>query len=78
MPLRKKLISIINKQCDDIDERFDGYKVQIGHSIHDIFKFEQLHRIQHIDIQEEIDGICTNLANSLAKHKDRDSEQEAA
>ena len=55
MPLNeRKIIEIISEECAGIDERYNGYREDIGDVITDILIYEQGHRVSKTNIQKDI------------------------
>ena len=77
MPLNdKKVISIILKQCAEIEEHYDGYREEIIGVISDILAYEREHRVSGTNIQQKINDKCDAAARILAKQRDQDSDTE--
>ncbi|MCY4427641.1 MAG: hypothetical protein OXC05_11525 [Halieaceae bacterium] len=73
MPVNeRKIISIILKECDDIDERCDGYKEEIINVISDILIYERRHRVSAMNIQKKINDKFNAAARFLYEQRGRD------
>ena len=74
MPLdnKNKIISIIYDQCDEIEERYDGYRTMIIEVIADILMYEREHRVSATNIQKKINDKCNALARRLSTQRDKD------
>ena len=73
MPVNeRKIISIILKECDDIDERCDGYKEEIINVISDILIYERRHRVSAMNIQKKINDKFNAAARFLYEQSGRD------
>ena len=70
MPLNeRKIIEIIYEECAGIDERYNGYREDIGDVITDILIYEQGHRISKTNIQKNINKRCDKAAGFLIKKR---------
>ena len=77
MPLNdRKIISIILEQCDQLEERCEGYREEITAAIADIIQYERLHRVQATTIQQKISDKCNAVGSFLARHSGDDSTSE--
>lgn len=73
MPLNdKKVISIILEQCDEIEERCEGYREEMIEVISDILKYERGHRVSATNIQKKINEKCNAAAIFLAAQRNPD------
>ena len=66
----KKIISIILKECDGLEERFDGYREEITAAIADILQYERQHRVSATNIQKKINDKCNATARLLLRKTD--------
>ena len=70
MPLNeRKIIEIISEECAGIDERYNGYREDIGDVITDILIYEQGHRVSKTNIQKDINERFDRAARFLAKKR---------
>jgi hypothetical protein len=77
MPLNdKKIISIILEQCDEIEERCDGYRKEIVEVICDILEYERGHRVSATSIQKKINDKCNAAARFLVEQRGHDVDTE--
>ena len=68
MPLnQKKIISIILEQCQELDERCEGYRKEMLAVIAEILLYESQHRIRAINIQQKINDKCDATGRFLAE-----------
>ena len=79
MPLNdRKIISIILKQCDEIEQRCEGYREEIVEVISDILELERSHRVSATTIQKKISDKCNAAGRFLARrdcHEEVQKEQ---
>jgi hypothetical protein len=69
MPLnQKKIISILVDECEDVENRCDGYRKEIFNVIAEILFAESMHRIKAINIQQKINDKCNATGQFLAKN----------
>lgn len=74
MPLNdKKIISIILEQCEEIEERCDGYREELIEVISDILEYERGHRVSATNIQKKINDKCNTAARFLAEQRGHDT-----
>jgi hypothetical protein len=67
MPLNeRKIISIILKQSEGIEERCEGYREEIIEVISEILEYERGHRVSATNIQKKINDKCSAAARFLA------------
>lgn len=72
MPLNdRKIISIILEQCDEIEQRCEGYKEEIIDVISDILVYERGHRVSATNIQKKINDKCNAAGRYLATQRGR-------
>lgn len=70
MPLNeKKIISIILDECEDLEERCDGYREELIEVVTDIITAERQHRIQGTNIQQKINDKCNAAGRFLAEQR---------
>jgi len=72
MPLNdKKIIEIILLECNEIEERCDGYQDEIIEVISEILIYERKHRVSatRTSIQKKINDKCNATAQFLAKQR---------
>tara|TARA_B100000315_G_C14098698_1_gene372671 strand:- start:30 stop:266 length:237 start_codon:yes stop_codon:yes gene_type:complete len=73
MPLNdKKIISIILKQCANVEERCEGYREEIVDVISDIIEYERQHRVQGTNIQKKINDKCNAAGRYLSEQRGDD------
>ena len=73
MPLNEnKIISIILEQCEEIDERCDGYKKELIDVIADILVYERGHRVSATTIQKKINDSCNATGRFLAVQREKE------
>ncbi len=73
MPLNdRKIISIIISQCNEIEERCEGYREEIIEVISDILLYERGHRVSATNIQKKINDKFNATARFLATQRGRD------
>lgn len=76
MPInQKKVISIIIKQCNKIEERCDGYREELINNVSDIIDYERQHAIQGINIKQKIADKCDATGNYLTRHRKKLNKQ---
>ncbi len=68
----RKIVSIIFKECIQIDERCEGYRKEIFEVISDIIDYERQHRVQGTNIQQKINDKCNAVAKFLAEKRGHD------
>ena len=74
MPLNdRKIISIIFKQCSEIEERCEGYRKEIIDVISDILEYERGHRVSQTSIQKKINDKCNATARFLTAQRGQDA-----
>ena len=66
----RKIISIILKECDGLEERFDGYGKEITGAVADILQYERQHRVSATNIQKKINDKCNATARLLLSKTD--------
>lgn len=66
----RKIISIILKECDGLEERFDGYRQEITAAVADILQYERQHRVSATNIQKKINEKCNATARLLLSKTD--------
>ena len=70
MPLNdRKIISIIFKQCSEIEERCEGYRKEMTDVISEILELERSHRVSMTSIQKKINDKCNATARFLATQR---------
>jgi hypothetical protein len=70
MPLNeKKIISIILKQCQQVDQRCEGYREELLDTITDILEAERAHKVQGTNIQQKINDKCNSTGRFLAQRR---------
>ena len=70
MPLNeRKIIEIISEECAGIDERYNGYREDIGDVITDIHMYEHGHRVSKTNIQKDINKRFDDAAQILVKKR---------
>ena len=67
----KKIIPIILRECDGLEERFDGYPEKVTAAVTDIFDYERQHRVSATNIQKKINDRIYALARLLLSKKKR-------
>lgn len=66
MPLnQRKIVSIIMKECQEIEERCEGYREEMLNVLSDILLYERQHRIKGINIQQKISDKCNATGRFL-------------
>ena len=74
MPLNdKKIISIILKECEEIDERCKGYREEIIDVISEILEYERGHRVSATNIQKKINDKCNATARFLVEQSRKET-----
>lgn len=72
MPLNdRKVIAIILKQCELVEERYPGYRREVVNAVASIVKDERDHRVQPTHIQKKVDDRCGAVALLLAQARDQ-------
>ena len=66
---KKKISWIILDQCDEIEERCDGYREKIIGVIDDILEHERGHRVSATNIQKQINKRFNDAAQFLAEQR---------
>ena len=61
----RKIISIILKECEGLEELFDGYREEITAAVADILQYERQHRVSATNIQKKINDKCNATARLL-------------
>lgn len=75
VPLKnKKIISIILKQCEKVEERCNGYREELIEVITEIISYERGHRVSATNIQKKINDKFNATGRFLAKQRGHDSE----
>lgn len=65
----KKIILIILEQCDEIEERCEGYRKEVRDTISDILAYERGHRVAATNIQKKINNKCNATARFLTTQR---------
>lgn len=74
MPLNdKKIISIILEQCEEIEERCDGYREELIEVISEVLEYERGHRVSATNIQKKINDKFNTAARFLAEQRGHDT-----
>ncbi|MCS1408244.1 MAG: hypothetical protein M2R45_01417 [Verrucomicrobia subdivision 3 bacterium] len=74
MPLNdRKIISIILEECEEIEERCDGYRQEIIEVISEILQYERSHKVSATNIQKKINGKLDAAARFLAKRREQNT-----
>jgi len=77
MPLNeRKIISIILRQCQEIEEKCPGYREELIDTITDILEAERGHRVQGTNIQQRINDKCNTAGRFLAQKRGQLSERD--
>lgn len=79
MPFKgRKISQIILEECDKIDEneRCTGYRDKLLDLVTGIIEAEQKHRLEGINIQKKINGMCNAAGRFLAEHQQHMKETE--
>ena len=69
----KKIVSIILRECDGLEERFDGYRHEITAAVADILQYERQHRVSATNIQKKINEKCNATARLLLRKVEKRS-----
>ena len=70
MPLNeRKIISIILKECESIEERCRGYKEELVETITEIITAERQHHVKGTNIQQKINDKCNATGRFLAENR---------
>lgn len=67
----KKIIPIILRECNGLEERFDGYPKKVTAAVTDILDYERQHRVSATNIQKKINDRIYALARLLLSKKKR-------
>lgn len=70
----QKMANLILKECESIEERCEGYKDKLVTAIVEILSSEKQHSVKGIPIQKEVNSICKDAGDFLAKNRNRDGE----
>jgi hypothetical protein len=77
MPLNeRKIISIILRQCQEIEEKCPGYREELIDTITDILEAERGHRVQGTNIQQRINDKCNTAGRFLAQKRGQLQDQD--
>lgn len=72
MPLNdRRIISIILEQCEEVEERCEGYRNEIVNVISDILEYERTHRVSATNIQKQINEKCDATAQFLTTQREQ-------
>ena len=72
MPVnQRKIISIILAQCNEIEERCDGYREELLEVVADILSYERSHMVAATTIQKNVNRKCNAAAHFLAARRER-------
>lgn len=72
MPVnQRKIISIILAQCEEIEERCEGYREEIVEVVADILAYERSHMVAATTIQKKVNHKCNAAARFLATQRER-------
>ena len=69
-----KMANLILKECESIEERCEGYNDKLAKAIVGILSSEKQHSVKGIPIQKEVNSICKEAGDFLAKNRNRDGE----
>ena len=70
----QKMANLILKECESIEERCEGYKYKLVKAIVEILSSEKENIIKGIPIQKEVNSICKEAGDFLAKNRNREGE----
>ena len=74
MPLNdKKIIDIITAECESVEERCEGYREEIAHTLADIVMAEMQNRTQGINIQQKVKDACNTAGQYLVRKRGGES-----
>lgn len=74
MPVnRKRLLELLKRQFNNVEERCDGYKRELLETIAEIITLEQQHRIQGTSIRQKVSDKCSALGAFLDKNRSGNS-----
>lgn len=69
MPLnQKKILSIISKETEAIQESYPGYKEEISKVVSEIIGLEIHHKVSAFNIQQKINDVLHSVAVLHAEH----------
>lgn len=72
MPLNeRKIITIILEECENVEERCDGYREEIIDVITDIITAERQNRVQGTNIQQKVNDKCNTAGRFLSEGRAR-------
>jgi hypothetical protein len=75
---QRKIISIILKQCQEIEERCTGYREELRETVSDILEAERSHRLQGTNIQQKINDKCNTVGRFLAQKRGHSDDKDNA
>ncbi len=68
MPLnQRKIVEIIFRELQEIEEKFSGYREEIQDVVVDILEYERQHRVQGTNIQQKINDKINAAGRCLAE-----------
>lgn len=70
----EKMKGLILKECESIEEKCEGYNDKLVKAIVEILSSEKQHSVKGIRIQKEVNSICKNAGDFLAKNRDSKGE----
>jgi predicted transcriptional regulator len=65
---QRKIVEIILRKVQDVDEKCSGYREEIQEVIVDIIEYERQHRVQGTNIQQKVNGKIDAAGRYLAEH----------
>ena len=68
----RRIIELIMKHCNEIDERAPGYRRALLDHVADILMAERRNKLQKTNIQQEVTGKCEALGLFLAQQRGAD------
>ena len=70
----QKMATLILKECESIEKRGEGYKEKLVKVIIEILSSEKQHSVKGINIQKEVNSICKDAGDFLAKNRNSEGE----
>ncbi len=69
MPLNEKhVFEIVLEQCNQVEERYEGYRKSLVDCIADILLLERQHSVSHIDIRVKVQDACVAAGRLLEQN----------
>ena len=72
---KQKFLSILLEECQSVEEKCDGYPVELEKAIVEIIRAERQHSVIGTNINQKVEAICEKAGNYLyAKRQDSTSD----